>query len=252
MVVKRSASATARRTLRRASTWRPKTSGTEDVDIAGLISPLRYDVVVRAEFFAFLGSCGTSLRRDPQALVEAARELPYATWFRAVAMARFRPWVLDDPALLEAQFRERVLSARALWESFRARGFDPAHPVILRAAAGPLPTDTGLSIDRRLHVGDGGHRLALLLSAGLPLGAGQYRVDRRPHRALIDNTAVLLAQMSLPQAEYVQFLARGYGVEEHQGDLGRLEAAVRERDAMRADELVAVMACHLGLAQGRC
>lgn len=249
--MKRSASATARRTLRRASTWRPKARGTEDVDIAALISPLRYDVMVRAGFFAFLADGGASLRRDPDALVEAARDLPYAAWFRSVAMTRFRPWVLQDAALLDAQFRERVLSALALWESFRAKGFDPAHPVTLRAASGPLPTDTGLSIDRRLHVGDGGHRLALLLSAGLPLAAGQYRVDRRPQRLLIDNTAVLMPQLGLPRAEYVRFLARGYGAEDHE-DGAALEAAVRDRDPRRADELAAVRACHQGLVQGRC
>ena len=195
--MKRSASATARRTVRRAMTWRPKSAGRHDVDVASLISPLRYDVLVRAEFFTFLEQWGDRRPDDGDALVAAAGELPYATWFRSVAMARFRPWVLGDPVLLQQQFRERVLSALALWRSFRGRGFDPTHPVTLRWTAGPLRTDTGLMIDRRLHVGDGGHRLALLLSAGLPLSADLYRVDRRPQRTLIDNTAVLVPALGI-------------------------------------------------------
>jgi hypothetical protein len=248
--VKRSVSATARRTARRAITWRPKTAGREDVDVASLISPLRYDVLVRAQLFTFLERCGDSRLEDADALVAAARELPYATWFRCVAMARFRPWVLKDPVLLQQQFSERVLSALVLWRSFRSRGFDPAHPVTLRWAAGPLRTDTGLLVDRRLHVGDGGHRLALLLSAGLPLSAALYRVDRRPRRTLIDNTAVLVPALGLDDEEYVRFVSRGYAPTEYT-DAASLLHDVRVADARRADELASVVARHRDLVAGR-
>jgi hypothetical protein len=224
--------------------------GRQDIDIAWLISPLRYDVVVRAQLFTFVAGCGTAERGDPEALVEGARRLPYATWFRSVAMARFRPWVLSDPVLMEQQFRERVLSALSLWRSFRDRGFDPDHPVTLRGTDGPLRTDTGLLVDRRLHVGDGGHRLALLLSAGLPLPAELYRVDRRPQRMLIDNTAVLVPALGLDDEEYVRFVSRGYAPTEYT-DAAKLVRDVRLADARRADELASVVARHRDLVAGR-
>jgi hypothetical protein len=248
--VKRSASATTRRTVRRAMTWRPKSAGRHDVDVASLISPLRYDVLVRAEFFTFLEQWGDRRLDDGDALVAAAGELPYATWFRSVAMARFRPWVLGDPVLLQQQFRERVLSALALWRSFRGRGFDPTHPVTLRWTAGPLRTDTGLMIDRRLHVGDGGHRLALLLSAGLPLSADLYRVDRRPQRTLIDNTAVLVPALGIADQEYVRFVARGYTGTEYR-DATQLVLDVGRTDPARASEIASVVEHHRALLAGR-
>jgi hypothetical protein len=231
-------------------TWRPKSVGGDDVDVASLISPLRYDVLVRAELFSFLEQCDDGQLDDGDALVAAAAELPYATWFRTVAMARFRPWVLGDPVLLQQQFSERVLSAVALWRSFRRGGFDPTHPVTLRWTAGPLRTEAGLLIDRRLHVGDGGHRLALLLSAGLPLSANLYRVDRRPQRTLIDNTAVLIPALGLGDEEYVRFVARGYTRTEY-SDPAQLVRDVGRMDPARGDEISSVIEHHRALLAGR-
>jgi hypothetical protein len=249
--VKRSPVATARRTVRRATTWRPKTSPDAGVDIAALISPLRYDVLVRAQLFDLVrdrpdGGAAAGEAGDDE-LVAQARASAYFTWFEKVAMARFRPWVLEDPALLESQFRERVLSAAALYRSFAARGFDPAHPVTLRGTKGTLASDSGLEIAKTLHVGDGGHRLALLLCAGLPLTAGTYRVDRRPMPHLIDNTAVLVPALDLAERDYVAFVAPGYGVAA--ADAGTTVAGlveqVRARDLAAAEELAAVAARHL-------
>lgn len=249
-LVKRSAVATARRTVRRAATWRPKVDGRQDVDIAWLISPLRYDVLVRAQLFTVFAERAEAGMDEREALVADARRLPYATWFRSVAMARFRPWVLGDPVVVEQQFRERVLSALTLWRSFQDRGFDPAHPITLRATDGPLGTDSGLTVDRRLHVGDGGHRLALLLSAGLPLSAALYRVDRRPQRTLIDNTAVLVPALGLADEEYIRFVSRGYAPTEYT-DAAMLLRDVRAADTRRADELASVLGRHRDLVPGR-
>jgi hypothetical protein len=239
--------ATARRTVRRATTWRPKTSPDASVDIRALISPLRYDVLVRAQLFDLVRAHTQSGGSSEDELVAQARSSAYFTWFEQVAMARFRPWVLEDPALLESQFRERVVSAAALFRSFTEGGFDPAHPVTLRGTKATLASDSGLEIAKTLHVGDGGHRLALLLSAGLPLTAGTYRVDLRPMPHLIDNTAVLVAALDLSEAAYVSFVAPGYGVaaESAGPTLAGLLEQVRSRDGVRAEELAAVAARHL-------
>ena len=145
--------------------------GDKAIDIAQLISPLRYDVLVRAQFFEFLAT--RTRRTSPTtALVVAAGSQPYAVWFREVAMARFRPWVLKDPAALRANFAERVLATRALQHSFAQNGFDPRTPVTLRVTTGSQPRTRERPSSRTVHVGDGGHRLALLLHAGGMLQPG--------------------------------------------------------------------------------
>lgn len=244
--MKRSATATVRRTVRRAVTWRPKTRPDEPVDIDQLISPLRYDVLVRAQVFDLVTAMGEAAYTDTDELVAAARESSYWVWFRDVAMARFRPWVLKDPEVLEQQFRERVESAAVLHRSFRARGFDPAHPVTLRGCHAAVATDSGLRVNRRLHVGDGGHRTALLLSAGQQLHPGMYRVDWRPMPQLIDNTAVLLPALGVEPAAYISFLARGYGVTT--SDLDVLLSELETRHDGSAAEAREVAARHLGAA----
>ena len=256
--MKRSAKATLHRTGRRALTWRPKVAGVESVNIRSLISPLRYDVVVRADFFSFLGDLASRGVQRPDEVASAAREHPYFVWFEKVAMQRFRPWVLADEDLLRRQFTERVRSSMNLWSSFREHGFDIRHPVTLRSAPGPMAADSGAVVDRRLHVGDGGHRLALLLADGAEqLGPDMYRIDPRPLDGLIDNTAVLLPGRegtarrpgvprrpgsSPPGTETSSHASDIAGLLEHgrqggpgmRGALGRLLAAHRRRNTPSA------------------
>ena len=243
--VKRSPVATIRRTARRAATWRPKVTGAEPVDIAYLISPLRYDVAVRAQFFEFLSSRPEG---DSASLVAAAREQPYFAWFEKVAMARFRPWVLADRQVFLSQFAERVTSAAALWRSFQDNGYDAEFPVTLRRTARPGTTDTGAVIGPRLHVGDGGHRLALLLASGQQLEPWMYRVDRR-QRPLVDNTAVLVRALALPEPDYARFLSRGY-LDEELASVPAIRAAVQRQRPERLAELDSVLAAHLSGVQG--
>jgi hypothetical protein len=233
--------ATLQRTFRRAATWRPKRSGTDMIDIATLISPLRYDVLVRAQFFGMLASRPAG---EPiEELVDAALGAPYAVWFRHIAMARYRPWVLKDDQLFREQFTERVVTAKALYESVTASGFDPRHPVTLRGTTGPLRSDSGALIHRRVHVGDGGHRLAILLSLGQPLEPGMYVIDPRP-MPVIDNTGILAAHLGLVEAEYAEFLARGYGDHRAASSLAELGTMAAGWSAEERAELDEVLAAH--------
>ncbi|HET8600732.1 MAG TPA: hypothetical protein VFL99_10430 [Segeticoccus sp.] len=209
--MKRSPTATARRTVRRALTWRPKQDGVSDVSIRRLISPLRYDVVVRAQFFDLLESRYGTSRWDVDGIAREATSHPYHVWFTDVAMARFRPWVLTDGDLLASQFAERVRRSMALWTSYRQRGFDTRQPVTLRVTQVDTLTDTGVELPARLHVGDGGHRLAVLLASGRDLlEPAMYRVDPRPFTRLIDNTAILLPSLQLTQEQYARFVAPAF------------------------------------------
>jgi len=242
--VKRSLVATSRRTVRRALTWRPKQRGTEAIDIAALISPLRYDVRVRADFFELLS---TRDREEPlEALMEQVRHGSYAAWFAKIAMARFRPWVLKDEALFDSQLAERVSTARDLYWSFRDRGFDTRYPVVLRSTSRPLAADTGAVIRPRTHVGDGGHRLALLLASGGIAEPETYLIDPRPQQ-IIDNTVRLFSAEDVATERYLGFIARGYlpsdaAVPATSADL---VAAVAEHGGPDAgDEVAAVLAAH--------
>ena len=217
--------------MRRAVTWRPKATGTETVDIARLISPLRYDVAVRAQFFAFLQ---TRPDDEPTSeLVAAALDEPYAVWFRHIAMARFRPWVLKDDDLFLEQFTERVVSAKALFEAIATHGFDSKHPITLRGTKGPQTADSGALVHRELHVGDGGHRLAILHTLGIELGPGTYVIDPRP-MPVIDNTGVLVAHLGLEDSAYASFVARGY-VDTPCDSLADLRAALAADPATLAE-----------------
>lgn len=244
--MRRSPRATAQRTVRRVLTWQPKAEGRSALPIRCLVSPFRYDVAVRAQLFALVEA-------HPQAstdeLVDLARAHPYAVWFEHVAMPRFRPWVLRDAEVYRDTFVERVTSARALARSVATSGFDPRHPVVLRSTVGRTTTDAGSPVARTLHVGDGGHRLALLLQDSGVLVPGQYRTDPR-RRPVIDNTVVLLRHLSLGLAAYLDFLAPGYtsGAVRDADEL--VERVAGERPELLA-ELEGVLALHLPLVGAR-
>jgi hypothetical protein len=244
--MRRSPRATAQRTLRRALTWQPKVAGRSVLPIRSLVSPFRYDVVVRAQLFALVDE---NPHVSTDELVDLARSHPYAVWFEHVAMPRFRPWVLQDATVYRDAFVERVTSARALAHSVAVSGFDVRHPVVLRSTRGTTTTDAGTPVARTLHVGDGGHRLALLLQATGTLGPGQYRTDPR-RRQVIDNTLVLLRHLPLGLPAYLDFLAPGYTAGEVRDADGLVELVQLERPEL-LPELDGVLALHLPLVGAR-
>lgn len=238
--MKRSASATLRRTVRRAWTWRPKWPGREELSIETLISPLRYDVVVRAQFFGFLEENDTL---DQAELLEAARLQPYRTWFELVAAQRFRPWTLRDNELLESQFDERVLRSLSMSRSFRDTGFDLGRPITLRWYGNAPVTDAGVPVATHLHVGDGGHRLALLLRTGGILAPGQYCIDPRRQPTVIDNTAILAPALELSEETYARFISAGF-TDRRFDRVADLVRHVSEHDAQRLPELERMLVTH--------
>ncbi|MGL5865008.1 MAG: hypothetical protein ACRCYX_03930 [Dermatophilaceae bacterium] len=228
------------RRFTRAITWRPRSAGEEPVDIAALIAPLRFDVVVRARFLDWLEP---RLDADLETIVAGAQHQRYAVWFRQVEVARFRPHLAADPVALESAFADRVGRTAALLRSYRECGFDRAHPVTLRVTGVRPLADSGLTVAKTLHVGDGGHRLALLLRDGRQLEPDMYVRDPRP-MPVIDNTSLLVGPLSIPADEYAAFLAPGYGNPAPMS-LPALESAVAAESATRVAELRAVIRTHL-------
>jgi hypothetical protein len=223
--------------------------GQGPLDVDRLISPLRYDVVVRAGYFWFLERHRDLHDRDFDAYVALARRQPYYAWFRTVAIHRIRPGTPEAGDEMERAFRERLRKTTRLADNFAARGFDPAHPIILRSAGPVAVTDTGKSVAGRLFPSDGCHRLALLrLTGHRRLPPEWYRI--RPERGWQppDNTGTLITALGLSRAEYVEFLSLGYCATHHRDVDGLLADLAGSADAAEVRRILAVDAPRLGAA----
>lgn len=223
--------------VRREVHERTAARGVEPVDIGALIVPLRYDVVVRARFFDFLTEHADLNEND---LVEAAGGTAYAAWFEHVECARYFPGLLHDKPRREQRFAARVAGALHLLKSFEQGGFDAASPVTLITAPAGTLSDSGTPSLDRLHIGDGCHRLSLLLRKRATLEPWMYKV-RPSLSTLVDNTTVLLRCNSVSEAEYVAYLGGRFPVGDAQTVLSAL-ARVQAIDASRAVALDSVVA----------
>jgi hypothetical protein len=191
-----------------AGAYRP---GDEPIGLAELVSPLRYDVLVRARFLELLGERLDRVEGDLDGAVRVGLGHPYHTWFTTIALPRYRPREATSERRRQAAFRDRVRRSAVLLASFRRRGFDPRFPVSLSAAVPGAATASGKLVPRRLYPVDGCHRLALLLVAGHgALEPAWYRIRTAPLSAPIDNTHALLGALRVDPVEYYRFVSLGY------------------------------------------
>jgi hypothetical protein len=188
------------------------------VEISRLVCPLRYDVIVRRDFFAFYTERRELFRRDEAAFLALARQSPYHTWFTTSELIRCRAYLRGDPVATEATFAERVRRSVALYESMAARGFDGSAPIILKTAAQLLPPTTnrrgpptGKRVSERYFLADGCHRLALLMFLGhTVLPAGSFRVKRFKTFSPFDSTSLLAGSLPIEPGAYFAFLSSRY------------------------------------------
>lgn len=211
--LKRVLSEEQRRWLRAAAGGNPYRieQGTEPVRIGDVVSPLRYDVMIRVRHFALHAERREMFSADFDAYEKLVRGEPYFVWFEKARVRTWWPWLLDDPAGLERAWRERLRASAALFDSFEANGFDTAHPIELHAGRRVRETPTGKRVSRTIYSGDGNHRLALLLAAGHDeLHPAEYRLKR--YRSLVptDSTGFLLRETGAGWPEYRSFLELGY------------------------------------------
>ena len=202
-----------RRWLRSAARGNPYRieRGTEPVRIGDLVSPLRYDVMIRVRHFELHAERRELFASDFEAYERLVRGEPYFTWFERARVPTWARWLLDDPAAFEEAWRDRLRASAALFASFAANGFDSSHPIDLHAGRRVRETDTGKRIARALYAGDGNHRLALLLAAGKEtLSPAEYRVKR--YRSLVptDSTGLLLRETGAAWSDYRPFIELGY------------------------------------------
>lgn len=186
-------------------------AGREELPIAPLVSPLRFDVTVRAAYFRFYVEHRDLYRSDFGAFSERARRHAYFVWFTRVMCPNWQPHVLTDERRLAAAWADRLRASAALYDSFEARGFDPRFPITLYQGRNVLPTPTGKQVSRDVYAGDGNHRLALLMSAGrTTLLPGQYRIKRFLRLVPGDTTPGLLGGLGVDTQRYLAFLRAGY------------------------------------------
>ena len=78
--------------------------GREPVTIDRLISPLRYDILVRERYFEVLRARRSLADEDFDAFMELSRQQPYFRYFTRVAFPSHRPEILGDDKRVEAAF----------------------------------------------------------------------------------------------------------------------------------------------------
>ena len=195
---------------RRGRPWwvRP---GREVVPIGPLISPLRYDILVRQRYFEYFAERRADYERDFDAYERSTRRHAYFIYFRDVTCRTWFPEALSDDAALDRRWRWRLERSAALYDSFMERGFDERFPITLHAGARVAAGPNGKRVSHRLFAGDGNHRLALLVASGrTELQPSQYRVRRYPRLAPSDTTPYCLSLLRVAPGEYADFLRRGY------------------------------------------
>src|SRR4051812_41384279 len=92
--------------------------GSEPGPLAALMSPLRFDISIRVDYFRFLRRNREVFDEDMSEYVERARMHPYYTWFTQVSVPVFRPELVGDPPRLEEAFRDRLVRTAVLADSF--------------------------------------------------------------------------------------------------------------------------------------
>ena len=182
-----------------------------EMPIAPLISPLRFDVLVRASYFGFYKENRELFRSDPAGFAELARGHEYYVWFREIMCVHWQPTVLADPVILDVAWQRRLYASAMLYESFERNGFDSRFPITLYAGRRLNPTETGKQVVREAYAGDGNHRLALLLAAGREtLRPDEYRIKRYWRLTPGDTTPLLLDALDVDEERYFNFLRLGY------------------------------------------
>lgn len=220
--------------------------GVDRVRIDHLMSPLRYDISVRSDYFEFFVERERLFETSFDAYLEEARRHAYYVWFTQIHCGRLHPRHLRDPSTLEAAFARRVQESASLYKRVLTQGLDAHHRIVLHSGDEIEATDSGKWVDRAVYMGDGCHRVALLRMAGHEwLEPWMYLVRRHKTYRPIDNTSALLESLSISPREYFEFLSIGYGTSPHP-DKGGLVGDVLERQPERFNELLGVISVDEG------
>ncbi len=188
--------------------WQELTKIDVAIDIHSLVFPLRYDIMIRKEFFEYYAENRSVYISKPSVFFEAMQGHPYYQWFSKVLATRYEPHLHDDPAAMQREFSKRVAASAAIYDSIINNGFDKSSPIVPHTAKHILPAESGRETGAKYYMGDGCHRLACLMSLGYQTLPHDYvRVKCFKRLTPLDNTALLARSISV-NAEWLRDVHR--------------------------------------------
>ncbi|MBI5030575.1 MAG: hypothetical protein HZB51_08605 [Chloroflexi bacterium] len=190
----------------------------DGIDIASIVCPLRYDVLVRRDFFSFYAAHCDLYEADHSAFVACTKETSYYTWYLESESVRTNKHLRGDVDALAENFVERIDRAVALYKNVQREGFSNRFPITLKTAKRILlPTTaresapTSKHIRSRYFLADGCHRLALLMVLGYQtLPPDFFRVKYLQRFSPFDSTSLLAHRLISDPANYFRFLSSYY------------------------------------------
>jgi len=186
--------------------WLDQSQLKGDLTIAELISPLRYDIVVRNDFLTFYLANQALYRTNFDRFFELALQHPYYICFQKMFS---RP--PGDEVQLKAAFAHKIKDFIALYSNIAEFGFDKSKPIVPKTGVKILPTRQGKKVSGKWFMGDGSHRLACLMALGYKTLPPDYiHVKCFPELSPVDGTAPLLHTASVDSQAYIEFLSLRY------------------------------------------
>jgi hypothetical protein len=207
-----------------------------------IISPLRYDILVRKEYFLFFESNINLFYRNFQQYVTKAQEHSYFTWFIEVVCKQQFSHLLYNRNKLSKAFEVRLKKSAHIYQRFQKVGFDTRYPISLSTGESILPTLSGKFVNVDCYAGDGCHRIAMLMLTGHKfLLPEHYRLKCFREFRARDNTNLLIRPLSISQEEYFSFLSTAYTGKYTFTDKESIIHYIRNKEPSRLAEIETVI-----------
>ena len=218
------------------------------IKIAEIVSPLRYDVLVRRDFISFYAARRDLYQSDWSAFVAGAKRTSYYTWYLESEAIRTNNHWRGNVAALDLDFSNRIRRAVALYESVQKDGFSTRYPITLKTAKRLLPPTTvrgglptGKQVTAKYFLADGCHRLAILMMLDYQvLPPRFFRVKYFQEFSPFDSTSLLARRLAKP-AEYFSFLSSYYTPPVILTDRDQFVSYIEKRKPNFLDEVMAVI-----------
>jgi hypothetical protein len=195
-----------RRRYSRDWVWLDQSQIAEELDITELVSPLRYDIVIREEFLSLYLSNQDLYHSDFDCFFEFAIQHPYFVCFQ-----KMEPQLMGDEMALRAGFMDGIKRFIGLYEDITRRGFDTTTPIVPKTGQRILPTKQGKRVSGKFFMGNGCHRLACLKVLGYrKLPVDYIRVQCYRTLAPRDGTVELVHSVPIDPEKYFAFLSSRY------------------------------------------
>jgi hypothetical protein len=198
--------------------WAEVPEQANGIEIASIVCPLRYDVLVRRDFVLFYATHRDLYDSDPNGFIALTKRTSYYTWYLESEAVRTNKRLRGNAAALDQDLHKRIGRVAALYESVQKDGFSSRFPITLKTARHILPptTDrggppTGKQVSAKYFLADGCHRLALLMTLGYQkLPASYFRVKCYQEFSPFDSTSLLARRLMPEPSAYFAFLSTYY------------------------------------------